>query len=47
LDKIDRLENHVDTLFRRMPDRWMSPLATEFAAAMMHYSIGQLRRLLR
>ena len=47
LRKVDRLENEVDNLFRRMPNPngWISPLAKEFAAAMIHYSIDQLREV--
>ena len=45
LRKVDRLENEVDNLFRRMPNGWISPLAKEFAAAMIHYSIDQLREV--
>ena len=46
LGKVDRLENQMDTLLRRMPAGWMSPRAMEFAATMIQYSIGQLREVL-
>lgn len=47
LEKIDRIEDDVDNLLRRMPDGWMSPFEMKFASEMVHYSLGQLREVRR
>lgn len=47
LEKIEKLENDVDNLFRRVPDGWMSPLETSFAEEMIHYNLDQLREVVR
>ena len=48
LTKIEKLdETLVDDLLARMPEEWMSRSAKEFATALMRYSIGQLKEVLR
>ena len=48
LTKIEKLdETLVEDLLARMPEEWMSRSAKEFTTALMRYSIGQLKEVLR